>query len=140
MARHIGIVACSAEGAALCYRTICVEGAGFLGPHAHPEVSMHTHSFAQYMPSRLSLEAQQRVGLARALTVPVEVLFLDSPLTTLAWRETLWWLDFLRRLPIHPSAPKPSRVPWPSTRVESTCTWGTRRRGEFRHLAPAAGV
>ena len=49
MARHIGIVACSAEGAALCYRTICVEGAGFLGPHAHPEVSMHTHSFAQYM-------------------------------------------------------------------------------------------
>lgn len=56
------------------------------------------HSFAQYMPSRLSLEAQQRVGLARALTAPVEVLFLDSPLTTLAWRETLWWLDFLRRL------------------------------------------
>jgi NAD(P)-dependent dehydrogenase (short-subunit alcohol dehydrogenase family) len=25
--RHIGIVACSAEGAALCYRTICVEAA-----------------------------------------------------------------------------------------------------------------
>jgi aspartate racemase len=49
MTRHIGIVACSAEGAALCYRTICVEGAAFLGPHAHPEVSMHTHSFAEYM-------------------------------------------------------------------------------------------
>jgi aspartate racemase len=48
-ARHIGIVACSAEGAALCYRTICVEGAALLGPHAHPEVSMHTHSFAAYM-------------------------------------------------------------------------------------------
>jgi aspartate racemase len=24
---HIGIVACSAEGASLCYRTICIEGA-----------------------------------------------------------------------------------------------------------------
>jgi aspartate racemase len=47
--QHIGIVACSAEGAALCYRTICVEGAQRLGPYAHPEVSMHTHSFAKYM-------------------------------------------------------------------------------------------
>ena len=50
MPQHIGIVACSAEGAALCYRTICVEGAPLLGrPHAHPEVSMHTHSLAEYM-------------------------------------------------------------------------------------------
>jgi len=48
MPRHIGIVACSAEGAALCYRTICTEGAGFLGPHAHPEVSVHTRSLAEY--------------------------------------------------------------------------------------------
>jgi aspartate racemase len=37
MPRHIGIVGCSAEGAALCYRTICVEGATLLGVHAHPE-------------------------------------------------------------------------------------------------------
>jgi aspartate racemase len=49
MPDHIGIVACSAEGAALCYRTICAEGAQLLGPHAHPEVSMHTHSLAEYM-------------------------------------------------------------------------------------------
>jgi aspartate racemase len=49
MPQHIGIVACSAEGAALCYRTICVEGAQLLGAHDHPEVSMHTHSLAQYM-------------------------------------------------------------------------------------------
>ncbi len=49
MTQHIGIVACSAEGAALCYRTVCVEGATLLGPHAHPEVSMHTHSFADYV-------------------------------------------------------------------------------------------
>lgn len=49
MAQHIGIVACSAEGAALCYRTICVEGAQFLGGHAHPEVSMHTQSLEAYV-------------------------------------------------------------------------------------------
>ncbi len=49
MAQHIGIVGCSAEGAALCYRTICTEGAQWLGPHAHPEVSMHTHSLADYV-------------------------------------------------------------------------------------------
>jgi aspartate racemase len=47
--QHIGIVACSAEGAALCYRTICTEGAELLGAHAHPEVSMHTPSLAQYV-------------------------------------------------------------------------------------------
>jgi aspartate racemase len=46
---HIGIVACSAEGAALCYRTICVEGAQALAGGGHPEVSMHTHSFGEYM-------------------------------------------------------------------------------------------
>ena len=46
---HIGIVACSAEGAALCYRTICVEGAALLGPHAHPEVSLHSASLADYV-------------------------------------------------------------------------------------------
>ncbi len=49
MPQHIGIVACSAEGASLCYRTICVEGAQFLGAHDHPEVSMHTHPLAEYM-------------------------------------------------------------------------------------------
>jgi aspartate racemase len=49
MTKHIGIVACSAEGAALCYRTICVEGAAILGKYAHPEVTMHTHPFSNYM-------------------------------------------------------------------------------------------
>jgi aspartate racemase len=49
MPQHIGIAACSAEGAALCYRTICVEGAALFGPHGHPEVSMHTPSLADYM-------------------------------------------------------------------------------------------
>lgn len=47
--RHVGIVACSAEGAALCYRTIYEEGASLLGAYEHPEVTMHTHSLAEYV-------------------------------------------------------------------------------------------
>src|SRR3974377_59504 len=46
---QIGIVACSAEGAALCYRTICAKGAQLLGAHGHPAIVMHTHSLADYM-------------------------------------------------------------------------------------------
>ena len=49
MTKHIGIVACSAEGAALCYRTICLEAEPMMGRHLHPEVSMHTHSLGEYM-------------------------------------------------------------------------------------------
>jgi aspartate racemase len=49
VSKHIGIVAISAEGAALCYRTICLEGAATFGPHNHPEVTMHTIPLAQYM-------------------------------------------------------------------------------------------
>jgi aspartate racemase len=48
-AQHIGIVAGSSEGAALCYQTICLEGAAYLGHHAHPEVSLHHYSLAEYL-------------------------------------------------------------------------------------------
>lgn len=47
--KHIGIVGCSAEGAALCYRTICLEAESLMGKHAHPEVTLHTISLAEYM-------------------------------------------------------------------------------------------
>ena len=49
MTKHIGIVGCSAEGAALCYRTICLEAEPLMGKHAHPEVTMHTICLADYM-------------------------------------------------------------------------------------------
>ncbi len=48
-ARHIGIVACSAEGAALCYRTLCAEGEHLMGPHAHPEISLHSLPLSDYV-------------------------------------------------------------------------------------------
>lgn len=49
MAKHIGIVACSAEGAALCYRTLCMEAPQAMGEHCHPEVTMHTYPLSEYM-------------------------------------------------------------------------------------------
>lgn len=51
MPKHIGIVACSAEGAALCYRTICLEASARMGEYMHPEISMHSHPLARYMTS-----------------------------------------------------------------------------------------
>jgi aspartate racemase len=49
MVKHIGIVACSAEGAALCYCTICAEAPAMMGENVHPEVSMHTFPLSEYM-------------------------------------------------------------------------------------------
>ena len=64
MPLHIGIVACSAEGASLCYRTICAEGERLLGPLAHPEVSMHAHSLADYV---VCLERGDMSGVAELM-------------------------------------------------------------------------
>jgi aspartate racemase len=76
MARHIGIVACSAEGAALCYRTICVEALELMGEHNHPEITMNSIPMALHMPyvlagdwegvARLMLESARKVAAAGA--------------------------------------------------------------------------
>ena len=71
MPQHIGIVACSAEGAALCYRTICLEGSELLGPHNHPEVSLHTHPLAEYMRH---VEADRWDEAARLLLSSADLL------------------------------------------------------------------
>ena len=49
MTQHIGIVAGSAEGAALCYRTICLEAPAIMGEHNHPEVTMNSVPLAEHM-------------------------------------------------------------------------------------------
>ncbi len=49
MSKHVGIVGVSAEGAALCYRTLCVEGATLFGRHNHPEVTLHTIPLSEHM-------------------------------------------------------------------------------------------
>lgn len=61
---HIGIVACSAEGASLCYRTLCAEGPELLGAHAHPEVSLHSASLADYVAC---LDGRDMEGVARLM-------------------------------------------------------------------------
>lgn len=57
----IGIVACSAEGAALCYRTICAKAPELLGKHAHPDVVLHSISLAEYVDA-LEASNLQRVA------------------------------------------------------------------------------
>jgi aspartate racemase len=61
---HIGIVACSTEGAALCYRTISLEGARMIGRHDHPEVSLHSFSLAEYMKC---IDANDWAGVAELM-------------------------------------------------------------------------
>ncbi len=71
MSKHVGIVACSAEGAALCYRTLCLEAEAVMGEHRHPEVSMHTYPLADYMPhiraGQWDQVAELMLGSARKL-------------------------------------------------------------------------
>lgn len=67
----MGIVAVSAEGAALCYRTLCVEGAAILGPHAHPPVTMHTYPLSEYMRR---IESGDWDGVADLMTRSASIL------------------------------------------------------------------
>jgi aspartate racemase len=72
MPKHIGIVACSYEGAALCYQTICKEGSELLGEHAHPEVSLHNHPLNEYMKY---IENDDWPGVADLMLSSSEKLF-----------------------------------------------------------------
>ena len=64
MTQHIGIVACSAPGAALCYQTICAEVPAELGVHEHPEISLHAYSFAEHVRR---MEASDWPGVGRLM-------------------------------------------------------------------------
>ena len=68
---HIGIVGCSAEGAALCFRTICNEAPALLGGHIHPEISMHTPSFQDYVAC---LEAEDWPGVGALMLASAKKL------------------------------------------------------------------
>ncbi len=102
MPQHVGIVACSAEGAALCYRTICGEGEQLLGEHGHPEVSMHGHSLAEYVRriaagdwrgvGELMLSSAEKLARAGAdfLICPDNTIHQALPLVAQRW--PLPWL------------------------------------------------
>ena len=49
--KHLGILAHSAEGAALCFRTFCQEGFRRLGPDDHPDVTLDCIALARSMPA-----------------------------------------------------------------------------------------
>ncbi|HEY8481529.1 MAG TPA: amino acid racemase [Spirillospora sp.] len=49
--KHLGILAHSAEGAALCFRTFCHEGFRELGPDDHPDVTLDLIALARSMPA-----------------------------------------------------------------------------------------
>ncbi len=71
MPKHIGIVACSYPGAALCYQTICNEGAKYLGEHAHPEISLHGLPLSDYMGC---IEKDDWQGVADLMLISAEKL------------------------------------------------------------------
>jgi phospholipid/cholesterol/gamma-HCH transport system ATP-binding protein len=54
--------------------------------------------FADSRPGALGRNWQQRVGLARALSLRPELLLVDGPLGGLDLRHTNWWLEFLDAL------------------------------------------
>ena len=49
--RHLGILAHSVEGAALCLRAFCQEGFRRLGPDDHPDVTLDCIALARSMPA-----------------------------------------------------------------------------------------
>ena len=49
--KHIGIVACSAEGAALCYQQICREALTLVGKNDHPRITLDSIPMARWLPA-----------------------------------------------------------------------------------------
>ena len=49
--KHIGIVACSVEGAALCLREIAAYSLKFMGEHLHPQVTLSCIAMGEWMPA-----------------------------------------------------------------------------------------
>ncbi|WP_417361563.1 aspartate/glutamate racemase family protein [Gallaecimonas pentaromativorans] len=71
MTKHIGIVAISAEGAALCYRTLVSEAQPLMGEHAHPEISLHSFSMTKHMAA---LERADWQGVSELVQASAEKL------------------------------------------------------------------
>jgi len=68
---HIGIVGGTADGAALCYRTLCHEADRPIGRHAHPEITMHALPLKTYLAS---IDAGDWSGVAALMSQSAAVL------------------------------------------------------------------
>jgi aspartate racemase len=101
--QHIGIVGVTAEGGALCYKTIVQESAGMLGEYHHPEISLNNQEFAQIVQAQraeqwevvtelllLSLQKLHAIGAdlaiipANSVHFVIEELKQKSPVTILS--------------------------------------------------------
>ena len=69
--KHIGIVACSAEGAALCYQNICRVALQWIGKNDHPRITLDSIPLAAWMPA---FDAGDYRGVARLMLDSARVL------------------------------------------------------------------
>lgn len=101
MTKHIGIVAVSYEGAALCYQTICAEAEAVMGEYKHPEITLHCFPLADYVSfasksdwegvAGLLLQSAEKVARAGAdfaicpANTPHEAFELVRPRSPIPW-------------------------------------------------------
>ena len=69
--KHIGIVACSAEGAALCYQAICREALSAVGKNDHPRITLDSIAMARWLPA---FDAGDHAGVARIMLESARLL------------------------------------------------------------------
>ncbi len=69
--QHIGIVACSAEGAALCYAEICRQAIDVVGPHDHPRITMDSIPLARWLPA---FDAGDHAGVGDVMLASARLL------------------------------------------------------------------
>ncbi len=100
MAKHIGIVAVSYEGAALCYQTICTEAPTVMGEHLHPEITMHSFPLAQYLQFASKCDWE---GTAELLLKSVNKVAVAGADFAICPANTAHAFEFL-----HPRSP----IPW----------------------------
>ncbi len=102
MAKHIGIVAVSYEGAALCYRTICAEAGRSLGDQEHPEITLHNICLSDYMNriwqndwpgvGELLLTSAKKVAKAGAQVIACPCNSVHEALPAIRDRSPIPWL------------------------------------------------
>src|SRR5437867_11815586 len=66
--KHLGILAHSMEGALLCLRSFCHESFRELGPHQHPDVTLHGTALAHSMEA---WEASDHARIRQTLSAGV---------------------------------------------------------------------
>lgn len=69
--KHIGIVACSAEGAALCYTAICREALEVVGKSDHPRITLDSIPMALWLPA---FDAKDYAGVAKPMLESARLL------------------------------------------------------------------